>query len=467
MAKHNGDESLALALKDIACYILEATGAIAAHCGLVKDGVLRVDVSTCEKPPVRALPIDQHPALLAALQAEVPSEVDGLPASNGPAPVVVVPWRRDGETFGAALVEYSPGRGFPQHAAPPLTLAARQALQAFEHARRVVELERAGEGIERLVAHGGDALAAVDLDCRITAWSEAGERLTGWSAEEVLGRQMPGLRPSKRTRAVAVVRKCASSGRLEHRDLLIPKRDGSRLPARVTVVPLLDADARPVGLLAAIRPLCEGLGGQDEAFERFANEIKAASTSIAGYAQLLRRAGLNADAAIRGKIARSLEMRALEASALLDEMLLLARGPSGGSYLEMCETDVAALAARAAAIREEEGAGGGLLLEVDTSIGEVMVDARAVERALVRMLGAVAHERVAWLSVFLEDGKVVFDVSCREGGERRPLGHEDPRLALTRAVAEAHGGSVDLAERRLRMSLPLKRQVRWTEEAGA
>jgi PAS domain S-box-containing protein len=42
---------------------------------------------------------------------------------------------------------------------------------------------------QTILDHTGDGIYVVDLECRILYWNKPAEEITGWKAEEVLGRR--------------------------------------------------------------------------------------------------------------------------------------------------------------------------------------------------------------------------------------------------------------------------------------
>ncbi|HXF04894.1 MAG TPA: PAS domain S-box protein [Blastocatellia bacterium] len=108
----------------------------------------------------------------------------------------------------------------------------------------------------------GEAVIAVDLDYRITAWNQAAERLFGWRADEVIGK---GVNEVIRTKLEGQTREQAWA---EQQRILREKgqwrgeiiqyhRDGRELVLDVTLTLLTDRAGQPIGFLAIKRDITE------------------------------------------------------------------------------------------------------------------------------------------------------------------------------------------------------------------
>ncbi|MFH1060499.1 MAG: SpoIIE family protein phosphatase [Pseudomonadota bacterium] len=116
---------------------------------------------------------------------------------------------------------------------------------------------------ETILDHTNDGIYVVDQDCRILYWNRPAERITGWKAEEVIGRRCrddvlvhvdrfgqelcePGRCPLHRSMA-------------EGRALSAPfvvyakRKDGQRVPVAVSVAPLYDQQGQVIGGVEVFR----------------------------------------------------------------------------------------------------------------------------------------------------------------------------------------------------------------------
>lgn len=108
----------------------------------------------------------------------------------------------------------------------------------------------------------GEAVIAVDLDYRITAWNRAAERLFGWRADEVIGKDV------NEVIAVKLEGQTREQARAEHQRILQEKgqwrgevvryhRDGRELILDTTLTPLTDRAGQLIGFVAVKRDITE------------------------------------------------------------------------------------------------------------------------------------------------------------------------------------------------------------------
>jgi diguanylate cyclase (GGDEF)-like protein/PAS domain S-box-containing protein len=109
-----------------------------------------------------------------------------------------------------------------------------------------------------LLAAIGDAVAATDVDGRITYLNAAAEELYGWTLAEAYGRDGGEISVSSRSGDGAeMLLRQIRSGQAWSGDLWLRRRDGSEFLGRVTNTPLFDADGEPAGLIGVTTDLTE------------------------------------------------------------------------------------------------------------------------------------------------------------------------------------------------------------------
>jgi PAS domain S-box-containing protein len=127
--------------------------------------------------------------------------------------------------------------------------------------RRVAELESSqptcGENERQqlrfqghLLDAVGQAVIATDLDGTITYWNDAAEKMYGWPAAAVLGRDIIEVLPARTSRQQAVeIMARLSAGESWSGEFPVQRRDGTVFPALVTDVPLQDEAGNLVGVV--------------------------------------------------------------------------------------------------------------------------------------------------------------------------------------------------------------------------
>jgi len=115
----------------------------------------------------------------------------------------------------------------------------------------------------RLLAFLGHAVIATDLGGRIVRWNAAAERLYGWTAEEILGRNIADVTVSEAGREHGDdIMRSLREGRSWSGGFTVVRRDGSTFSALVTDVGVRTDDGRLAGIVGvstdlghALRPL--------------------------------------------------------------------------------------------------------------------------------------------------------------------------------------------------------------------
>jgi PAS domain S-box-containing protein len=73
-----------------------------------------------------------------------------------------------------------------------------------ERKRTETQLQETSRLLRTLVKESALPLVSLDRDARVTSWNQAATRLFGWSEEEVLGRELPYIRPGEEAAADAL-----------------------------------------------------------------------------------------------------------------------------------------------------------------------------------------------------------------------------------------------------------------------
>jgi PAS domain S-box-containing protein len=109
-------------------------------------------------------------------------------------------------------------------------------------------IEQASRALASIVESSTDAIIGETLEGTITSWNAAAERLYGYTAEEAVGQSVDMLVPAEfREDRAAVMRRVAGAERVERRQTVRVRKDGSRVDVSLTVSPIFDADSRIAG----------------------------------------------------------------------------------------------------------------------------------------------------------------------------------------------------------------------------
>ncbi len=131
----------------------------------------------------------------------------------------------------------------------------------------------------RLLASVGEAIIVNDPKGRILYWNQAAQRLYGWPAEAVLGRNVvdvirePGAEVPERLAA----------GENWSGELMMRARDGRRFPALVTTAPVIGEDGKLDAVIGVVSDLSERTRAANELLE---TSRKLAAAVVAGHVGL-------------------------------------------------------------------------------------------------------------------------------------------------------------------------------------
>jgi PAS domain S-box-containing protein len=156
---------------------------------------------------------------------------------------------------------------------------------------RTAELGRERERLLAVLESAGDAIVISDSQGNIEYVNPAWERLTGFSAQEVLGQSHRILQSGQTPPEVydqlwSTVR----SGRMWRGDLGDRRRDGSRFEMRATVAPVIGEQGgivNFVGVFHDVTQLKKLARMKDEFLNTAAHELRTPITSIMGFNELL------------------------------------------------------------------------------------------------------------------------------------------------------------------------------------
>jgi PAS domain S-box-containing protein len=117
------------------------------------------------------------------------------------------------------------------------------------------------ELLERIVGSMQQAVIATDLDGRIEYWSRGAERLYGWTACEVVGRNIIDVTPSTMSRAQAVeLMERLSAGESWSGEFDVKRKDGETFRVLVTDSPIYDSQGRLSGIVGVSIDLGQDTG---------------------------------------------------------------------------------------------------------------------------------------------------------------------------------------------------------------
>ncbi|MEV0896076.1 PAS domain S-box protein [Actinoplanes sp. NPDC049802] len=139
--------------------------------------------------------------------------------------------------------------------------------------------EHAGAVLSSVVSSAADAVIVCDPQGRITLWNAAAERIYGYRQGEVRGRPVSMLYPPEvAEHNLSVFRRALAGEPTAQLDTMRLRRDGKRLPMRMSFAPVTESDGSVTGVVSVAHELSRQK--RDEA--RMAALLRATPDAIVG-----------------------------------------------------------------------------------------------------------------------------------------------------------------------------------------
>src|SRR4051794_1121359 len=110
----------------------------------------------------------------------------------------------------------------------------------------------------KLLEAVGQSVIATDLEGKVIYWNSAAEELYGWSSEEALGRNLRYLTvPDELLNRAEEIRSELRAGRTSSVEMLLRRKDGSRVPILGTATPIFDERGNLAGMIGVSTDISE------------------------------------------------------------------------------------------------------------------------------------------------------------------------------------------------------------------
>jgi len=413
--------------------------------------------------------LDQKLALVSTQGGVLLRRVIGLPMVVG----------RD--VMGAIYIFRARGIRFSSDDLQVLSSFADQAAIAVHNAQLYEAVSREKQRLDAVLEYSADGVMLLDPAHRITIFNRALARLTGWPAEEAIGREHDEVivwahleteMDLARATAGGWPLRAWPPGRERDLSLYVEgdlrRRDGTTVSVGITYAPLFDEEDHLINIIANVRDITR-FREADELKATFvsvvSHELKTPVSLIKGYAETLLREDARWDAET---VRESLTVIAEEAdrlNELIDNLLDASRLEAGALDLTIGEVDLVALAERMVARFRTQTDKHLLVTDFPPDFPLVEADERRIEQVLANLLAnAIKYSpqggRVQISGRVLPD-QVIITVSDEGIGIPREeqarifdrFYRVDDRLSrrtpgtglglyLAKAVIEAHGGRI-------------------------
>lgn len=214
---------------------------------------------------------------------------------------------------------------------------ARQATLNLENMEAFEALARQRKSIQLLLDNVTDGVFSTDLEGRITEFNPAAERITGYSANDVLGRTCDaafsdredstcqlcwGICPIDR-----VLADPDSHGHVTHNETEIPFQDETK-PITVTVAPLNDQQANTVGTVIVLRDISreqELVRLKTEFISMASHQLRTPLACIRTAIELLTSEDIVDDEQRSKELLNTLDRQSSHLNQLIDQVLTASR----------------------------------------------------------------------------------------------------------------------------------------------
>jgi hypothetical protein len=124
------------------------------------------------------------------------------------------------------------------------------------HRRTAEQLGEYRSRLASIIDSSEDAILSKDLNGIITSWNRGAENIYGYTAEEIVGKNISLLTPPDRPDEISeILKKIAQGESTEHYESVRVTKDGRHLNVSISVAPLRDAAGNIVGASAIARDI--------------------------------------------------------------------------------------------------------------------------------------------------------------------------------------------------------------------
>ncbi len=320
-----------------------------------------------------------------------------------------------------------------------------------------------------------DGVYSVDVDLNIASWNHGAERITGFTAGEVLGRPCAeflhhlSLDQSPMCDGLCPLLECLKTGRPSPPvETFISRADGTLHPVSVRGAPLMDTDGRLIGAVEVFRDI-----SQEKELEEFrrelvsiiSHELRSPLASLAAYTETLLREDMSFDEPTRRQLLSVIRFETDRLTRLVDNLNDYTQLENGEVRLHVEAISIMELIARTTSYLQAQTKIHNFSIEVQRGLPDIEADPDRLEQVLVNLLsnamkysphgGLIAvrarHRRGEVLVEISDEGtgipaedleKVFQKFYVVDNPLARKTGGSGIGLYVTRGIIEAHGGRI-------------------------
>lgn len=333
-----------------------------------------------------------------------------------------------------------------------------------------------------IVDSSNDAIVGKTLEGVVTTWNRGAEHVYGFTAEEMIGKDVSILLPPDRPNEIReiIAGMLAHDARTEHFETRRMRKDGRRIDVSLTVSPIRNSDGKVVGASSVARDVTEHNAmaealkaselrsvlavsrAKDEMVSLVSHELRTPLASLLGFTELLYSRDFSAEH--RKQYLEVMLREGRRLTDLINDVLHIQRLEAGHQNLNLAMADVNALIQRAI-VAAGEDAPRPITLIVSAALPLVLVDTDAILQVLTNFLTnarkyspdggpiVVSAKHVGDMVEIevLDHGlglpadalpKLFATFYRVDSSDRRLIKGTGLGLAINRRIVEAHGGKV-------------------------
>lgn len=235
---------------------------------------------------------------------------------------------------------------FSRDAAGLLQSFADQAAIAVKNARLYQQVIAEKQRLDAILDQNADGVMILDRQLHITVFNAALSRLTGWKAEEAIGRAHHEVIEWRRLKTESDLQTAVDNGwplpgaAHLYVEGELQRKDGEMISLGITYAPLLDHQGRMTNIIANARDLTRYR--QEEQLHKtfisvISHELKTPVSIIKGYTGTLRRQDANWSPEVQQEYLSVIEEEADRLNDLINNLLEASRIQSGAFELDLSD----------------------------------------------------------------------------------------------------------------------------------
>ncbi|MBI3786415.1 MAG: PAS domain S-box protein [Deltaproteobacteria bacterium] len=143
------------------------------------------------------------------------------------------------------------------HHLEELPAVIRRSLERLRWKREEARLHSEMELMLTAIRGSGDAMIMADCERRVKFWNAAAEKLFGWRSEEVLGKPIPMVPPSREAESDELSQRASRGETLVGVETIRQRRDGSLVEVSLTLTAATQGDGSVHAYVAVMRDISE------------------------------------------------------------------------------------------------------------------------------------------------------------------------------------------------------------------